>query len=492
MSTWRTLLDSERGVALPLALIVLLALTLMAVTFISLGAIEPQISQNLSDGARARQLADAGIEWAFNALVGQDLTAKLAGAGPCPGGVMCAVLAPSGTALPGVTAAQGTFGVTIRNDVFPGDEKLTGYVSPGGAIASLDDAGSSATSDVNGIVILTSTGTFRGATRQTTAVVRRGVLNVNAALALPGVQTDTFSDTPCPTAPCPPNPLRAYSIDGRDWKQSDAGSPTGINPMRLGISTQFGIQSNVGISYELNAEAAFSDTYRRNYVQGRDQSTGLATSGLNTIAPDTALSPAILQAFVSNLAANPSTQIIPSTQLCQFPAGGAPRSKPEGLRMSATGTAGIVNIANNCTGASQINQTVNLGTLSSPAMVYVKGEFDPSSLFIGLAVQGSLPIQGYGILVMEEADLSFFQTSNFRWDGIVLVTGRNVGVGFRAGSNTEIRGTLIASETNPGEAGGFFEFLNQSNSMLIRYSKQNVDMALRGLYDQRITSWREN
>jgi hypothetical protein len=160
--------------------------------------------------------------------------------------------------------------------------------------------------------------------------------------------------------------------------------------------------------------------------------------------------------------------------------------------MSATGSPGIVNIANNCTGASQINRTVNLGTFSNPAMVYVKGEFDPTSAFIGLAVQGSLPIQGYGILVMEEADLSLFQTSNFRWDGIVLVTGRNVGVGFRAGSNTEIRGTLIANETNPGEAGGFFEFLNQSSSMLIRYSKQNVDMALRGLYDQRITSWREN
>ena len=50
----------ERGVALPLAMIMLVVLTMLTLTFMSLGAVEPQISRNLSDGARARQLAESG------------------------------------------------------------------------------------------------------------------------------------------------------------------------------------------------------------------------------------------------------------------------------------------------------------------------------------------------------------------------------------------------------------------------------------------------
>ena len=72
MKTWRTLLGNERGVALPLAMIVLVVLTMLTLTFMSLGTVEPQISRNLADGARARQLAESGIEWGFNQLAGVD------------------------------------------------------------------------------------------------------------------------------------------------------------------------------------------------------------------------------------------------------------------------------------------------------------------------------------------------------------------------------------------------------------------------------------
>ena len=37
-------------------------------------------------------------------------------------------------------------------------------------------------------------------------------------------------------------------------------------------------------------------------------------------------------------------------------------------------------------------------------MIYFKGEFDPSSNFVGVGVDGSQPIQGYGLLVVEDAD----------------------------------------------------------------------------------------
>ena len=481
MSALHRIIGNERGVALPLAMILLMVLSMLTITFMSLGTVEPQISRNLSDGARARQLAESGLEWAMSTqLANTDLNAAtlLAGTmttnGACGTGYTCRVLATNQT-LPGLTSTQGTFTVTLRNDrnTVSGDQALIGTG------VTLD---TSWTLDSNGIVIVTATGTFSGASRSVTAVIRRGNLNINAALSLPGVQTDTFTNAP-PCAGC-------YSIDGRDWKITDGAGPTGTASTKFGISTYTGIETLTGLTYEANAEAGFNTAAKQGYVQGKHQSTGVVTTGLNTIAEDSALNPAIVQTFLTNLAANPMTQILNSTQACQYSSGSS--SKPEGLRMVSTGTPNQVTVSNNCTGASQINQTVNLGTATAPALLYVKSEFDPSSNFIGTAVSGSQPISGYGILVMEDADLSFFQSSQFTWNGIVIITGRNVGVGFRSGSNTEIRGALIANETNAAEVGGYFEFLNQASTLKIRYGKESIDLALRGLYNTRIAAYREN
>jgi hypothetical protein len=473
-------LRSERGVALPLAMILLMVLTLLTITFMSLGSVEPQISQNLSDGARARQLAESGIEWAMSTQIanndfnGPTLLGGTMTNGACGTGNTCRVLATA-QALPGLTSTQGTFGVTLRNDLNtnPGDQQLIGTGVTADGSTSVDS---------NGVVILTSTGVYNGASRTITTVLQRGNLNINAALSLPGVQTDTYSNDP-PCGGC-------YSIDGRDWKIADTTTPTGSNPTKYGVSTYTGTEVLTGLTYEANAEAGFNDSAKQGYVQGNSQTApGTATTGLNTIAPDSGLNPTVIQTFLSNLAGNSSTQMLSSTQACEFPASSG---QPIGLQMSSTGTANQVTITNNCTGASQINQTVNLGTAAAPAMVYVKGQFDPTSNFTGVGVMGSQPITGYGILVMEEADLSFFQTGQFTWNGIVIVTGRNIGVGFRTSSNTEIRGALISNETDPTEPAGYYEFLNQAATLKLRYSKEAIDLALRGLYNTRIAVYREN
>ena len=132
--------------------------------------------------------------------------------------------------------------------------------------------------------------------------------------------------------------------------------------------------------------------------------------------------------------------------------------------------------------------------------MYFRGELDTSSTFTGLNLQGS--IKGAGILVVEDGDLAINTSGaglsvqgrnvDFYWDGIVIVTGRYIGTGFRSTSNTEIRGAFISSETIWNEANGFYEFLNQANSLAIRNSTQNINMALRAAYNQRIISWREN
>ncbi len=494
-----TAMRDQRGVALPLALISLLILTMLVLTVLNLGAVEPQISRNLSDTARARQMAEAGVEWAFDCLADQDLNSFFAGPDGIQGNTddqlatsvggqnvaarmdatFCTNSPPPG-ALPGLTAAAGTFAVAIRNDSigpqaggYAGDQILTGQPVDGGGKYS----------DTNGIVILTATGTYGNATRQMTAVIQRNTLAVNSAVTLPGLQADTYVN----------GVVANQTIDGRDWTRTDANgvAPTGTGPMRFGIATQPGIQANLGVTYESRAESAFDTVAKRNTVQGKDQSSGVLTSGLNTIAPDTTLSPTAMQNFLNKLAANPATTVIQSSLTCP---------------MVLTGTAATANTptlstaGTGCPGSPPVGQTLNLGTPTDPKLVYFRGQLDTSSTFTGLRLNGA--VKGAGILVVEDGDLSINTSGaglnisgrnvDFYWDGIVIVTGRYIGTGFRTGSNVEIRGAFIANETIGSEANGYFEFLTQANSLAIRNSTQNINAALRAAYNQRIISWREN
>ncbi len=479
MSKWRRVLGSERGVALPLAMILLMVLTMLTITFMSLGAVEPQISRNLSDGARARQLAESGIEWGFNQLAGKAFddptllgSGQTTGGVDCGSGITCKVLV-TGQALPGLSSSSGTFTVTLRND-------LSSLNTDQALIGSGNTLDSSASVDNNKIVIMKSTGTFNGASKTVTAVIQRGNLALNGAVNLPGEQADTYTIAP-PCSGC-------YSIDGRDWNDSDTTSPNGPAGLKYGIST-------ANAANEADAESDFNTSAKRNYVRGLDETnlTGPDTTGYNTFNQDNTLSSAMISNFMQNLAANPSTQILDSTQACAYPASGGAHDKPEGIRMASTGAANIVQVSNNCTGASQINQTVNLGSASSPTMLYIKGEYDPSSLFRGLAVDGSNDITGYGILVVEDSDLALFQSGQFRWNGLVLLNGRNNSAAFLSNSNTEIRGALIVNETNASEPCCFREFfVNTTGTMRVRASKENMDRALLALFNMRISAFREH
>ena len=493
-----TVMRDQRGVALPFALIALLILTMLMLTVLKLGAVEPQISKNLSDTARARHMAEAGIEWAFDCLADQDLNSFFAGpdgvqgnsddqlatsvAGQNVAARMDATFCPNSPppgALPGLTTSAGAFAVTIRNDSiaatggYAGDQILTGVAVDGGGKYA----------DTNGIVILTATGTFGTATRQITAVVSRNTLTVNAAAALPGFQADTYMQTAG----------NNQTIDGRDWVRGDnnASSPTGTGPMRFGITTQPGIQANLGITYEANVESAFNTVALQNTVQGKSQVNGSLVSGLSTIAPDSALTPATMQTFLNKLAANPATTIIQSSMACPLVLTGT-TGAPSAPTLSTAGSA--------CPGNPPIGSTINLGTPADPKLIYFRGELDTSSNFTGLRLNGA--VKGAGILVVEDGDLSISTSGaglsiqgrnvDFYWDGIVIVSGRYIGTGFRAGSNSEIRGAFVSNETIWNEAAGYYEFLSQANSMALRNSTQNINTALRAAYNQRIISWREN
>lgn len=492
----RALMRNERGVALPLALISLLILTTLVLSVLTLGTVEPQISGNLSATARARQLAEAGIEWAFDCLTNVDLSQFLAGpdgaqntaddqlATSVAGQNIAARMDntfcngwPAPGTLPGLGAGTGTFSVTIRNDSigpgggYAGDQVLTGVPVDGGGKFT----------DTNGIVIVQSTGTFGGATRQITAVIQRNTLTVNAAVTLPGAQADVYmQDT-------------NQSIDGQDWTQTDTTGPTGPGPLRYGIAVQPGTQANIGITYQAEADNGFTSAAQQNTIQGKSNATGGLTTGLDAVGQDSALNPTTMQNFLNSLLQNPATQIIQSSLACPMMLTGTVGAPNTPVLSSTGATSG-------CMGNPPLGTNINLGTTANPKLTYFRGELDTSSAFTGLTLSGT--IRGAGILVVEDGDMSV-QTSgagltingnavDLYWDGIVIVTGRYVGAGFRCCSTSEIRGAFISQETVWNEPIGFFEFLNQSNMLRVRNSQQDLNMALRAAYNQRIVTWREN
>jgi Tfp pilus assembly protein PilX len=66
--TWRTLFRSERGIALPTAMIALMLLTTLLIAFAVLSKSEPTIASNQARAAQARALTEAGVEQAVYAL----------------------------------------------------------------------------------------------------------------------------------------------------------------------------------------------------------------------------------------------------------------------------------------------------------------------------------------------------------------------------------------------------------------------------------------
>jgi Tfp pilus assembly protein PilX len=475
MRNWRTLLGNDRGVALVLALMMLLALTGLLLAFLSVSALEPQISRNLADTARARYLAEAGLEVGFATLVDTGDTAQsfTPAIDTASAGAPWVTLIDNGTianVTTGGAAAEaafaGTYTVIVRNDAQAGDGALTAQAVDG-----------SVSTDANKIVIMRSTGTFNGASKTIEVVVRRAQLPpFPGAVNLPGVQTDTFINK------------TTFDVDGRDYRcssscdTSSSWTLTGASVVgnKYGIATQPGTQSNVGISYENNIQNAVSGSSSKlASIKGRDETSGTTsyTTGLNTIQADSSLNPTNMQAYLDAVANFPGTTILQSTQECpmQMTGGSTPTNQ--------------VTVTNGCSGAGGVNRTLDLGTRDNPRLVYFRGDTDPASAFTGLTLNSS--IRGAGILIIEDGDLK--NLGSLTWDGVVIVAGNYVGAGFMSGSNTTIRGAFVAFEKQQGEASGFFEFYMHGSlsSFSVRSSKQNVDMVQLSRGTTAMTNYRE-
>lgn len=456
----------QKGVALPLALFALVMLTGLLVALLTMSGMEPSMAANLNDVARARYIAEAGVEWGFDQLALNLNWNGILGTG---GGVMV-----SNQTLPGLTVAFGTFTAQIRNDNQNGDPALTGLPLDGGVV------GGNPTTDTNGAVVLTAAGTYSGVTRQIQVVVRRVPIPPFAgAYNMPGDQSDWLANN------------TNFNIDGRDYfctancNNSDFAQRTyGLNAnqsnMKYGIATQTGNQQNTNpqITYEARVEQGLNSATKRSNVIGKDQTNpSSSTTGYNTVAPDGGVNPAVMQNFLNALAAFSGTQVLQSTMAC-----------PMVLTGNTTGAyANQTTLTNGC----GVNQTVDLGTRQNPKLVYFRGELDPTSTFTGLRLRDN--IQGSGILVIEDGDLR--TVGNFRWDGIVIVTGRYTSSIFDTGSNSTIFGATVSNETIWNEGGNtnstpYYDGYFGASAVNLRHSQEAIDLVQRKLLF-RVSTWRE-
>lgn len=175
---WRPI--EERGSALVLALMVLSGLTALAFVLLSVGALEPQISRNHADMVRARYLAEAGIEYAYDVLTvsAGAWNAYLNGSTCTTGSLL--LDAP----LPGRATSEGRFRVFVRNDCGQGDERLTGVARESGV------------DETNGKLVVVSMGISGHITHTMTAAVSDdSVLGVEGqTVAVASVRTYNWSD----------------------------------------------------------------------------------------------------------------------------------------------------------------------------------------------------------------------------------------------------------------------------------------------------------
>lgn len=317
---------NEDGIALPLSLFVLVALMLMVLTFLSVGAMEPQAASNLTDASRARYAAEAGLEWAFDQL------ASAPAAGPTSwNGLLATNNGQMAISMPlaGLPATSGTYSVTIRNDTQATDPQITGkLVDPGGAM-----------NDTNGVIIVNSMGTYNGVTRQIQQVVTRLNLQIPGSVNLYGFGTNTIFNG------------NSFTITGNDTNpDGTAGS----------CAPAWGI-TGADVFTEQVVQASLSPQQKDN-VTGKPQAAGPGV-GDNTIAPDSSLAPDKIAKFAN--------AVKPYANLSLESSGGSLSYK---------------SVGDTC--AANWNDTNCWGTPSNPKIVYVSGSLDPKSWY-SLTVSGT-------------------------------------------------------------------------------------------------------
>ncbi|MBI3030694.1 MAG: hypothetical protein HYY64_14405 [Candidatus Rokubacteria bacterium] len=420
-------IHGQRGVALPLALFAVVMLSGLLLTFLTMAGMEPTIAANLHDTARARYMAEAGIEWAFDQLM---LDSNWSGVLVTNGGTMA-----NNMAVPGLPATNGTFSATARNDNQPNDNQITGQaVDPGNN-----------TTDTNGAVIVTATGTVNGVSRQIQGVVSRVPLAIPGAINLPGVGAKVDL----------PGNMEIYGFD------TQPGSTTagdGGGPSKYGIA--------FAPDNEALVEGRIRDAKQLGNINGLAQDPSKPGKGVNTIAGDSTLTSQQVSDFVNAVKGKAHVSLTSTAA--------SPLEYGDGV------------IGGSC--AADWNSPTCWGTPSKPKVVYIKASgFDPNTPFSPAAVKAENPT-GAGILIVEDGTLFLKGVSG--WQGIIIVTGKNVGFDICCGRIHEVWGAIIVNETDPADPAANVDYTGGQHTD-IYYSLQAINNALSSRATSRLGSWRE-
>ncbi|MBI3030695.1 MAG: hypothetical protein HYY64_14410 [Candidatus Rokubacteria bacterium] len=419
----------QGGVALPLALFALVMLSGLLLAFLTMAGMEPTIAANLGDTARARYVADAGVEWAYDQLAASSNWSAILAAN---GGTMA-----TNMTLPGLTATNGIFSVTARNDIQPNDNQITGQPL---------DTGNNVT-DNNNVVILTSAGTVNGVSRQIQVVVSRLIPSIPGAINLPGAQTKVSL----------PGNMEIYGLDTMPGSSNKGDGP---------CAPAYGLA--VHPSNESAVEASIKDS-QKTKILGRLEGINPPVAGGvgdTTIEGDASFTSKTITDFVDTVKGKAHVSLTSTAA--------SPLEYGDGV------------IGGSC--AADWNSPTCWGTPAKPKVVYVKASgFDPSQPFNPSSVKAENPV-GAGILIVEDGTLFLKGVSG--WQGIIIVTGKNVGFDICCGRIHDVWGAIIVNETssvdlvvNVGYTGG-----QHTN---IYYSCQAINNALAGARAVRLTSWRE-
>jgi hypothetical protein len=131
-------LIDQRGIALPLALIVLTLLTSLTLAFLAMSSTEPLIAANLKGSEQALAIAEAGIERSIWALANSGVaTYGLANPLPAP------VPSPYGGQTLVAFGGSGAYTITVAAGAGPNDRTITagGYVLRNGVAVPAQPAG---------------------------------------------------------------------------------------------------------------------------------------------------------------------------------------------------------------------------------------------------------------------------------------------------------------------------------------------------------------
>lgn len=204
----------------------------------------------------------------------------------------------------------------------------------------------------------------------------------------------------------------SFTLDGRDY------NTTGT--LKAGAKAAYGFSTETS---SLDAEAT-------SQVAANQESSIVGKGGTTPNIEQSDLFP---QSEMTQLA----------TDLCND---GAAASQTTGTTTSTGGnTNGTFTVTGGNPPTLDIPTGQTWGLPTSPVVRCINGPTTSSDDLVKFAGN----FTGYGILVIRNANVEI--AGAFRWEGLIMITGSNVGLQFSGGGNKDVFGSIMINETNPDD-----------------------------------------